>query len=199
MHVLTVVSHPNDASLTHAIANRFMEGAREAGHTTELADLHAEGFDPRWSTPDFAQFEDLPMPQDVLNEQARIERCNALCMVFPLYWYSMPAMMKGWLDRVWSWNWAYNQIGDLDTSLQPPRTGILLIPAAANPDNWEDHNFENVMDTIWRTGTLGFMGITDKRLHFLNGSEGSEDRRKRLLEKAYQAGLDVGNPEARQG
>ena len=47
MHVLTIVDHPNPASLSHAVAKRFLEGVIEAGHTTELGDLHAEGFDPR--------------------------------------------------------------------------------------------------------------------------------------------------------
>ena len=44
MHILTVIDHPDPKSFTHAIAVRFGEGAQEAGHTVETADLHAEGF-----------------------------------------------------------------------------------------------------------------------------------------------------------
>lgn len=196
MHVLTVVDQPNPKSFTHAAVARFNEGVVAAGHTCELADLHAEGFDPRWTIADEAQFEDKPMPDDVLREQARIEKCDAICFAFPLYWYGMPAMMKGWLDRVWSWGWAYNQIESLDTSLQRSRTGVLLIPAGASPQSWKPHGFQEAMETIWETGTLGYMGITDKRVHFLNGSEGSEERRKGLLDRAYQIGLEISKPKA---
>ncbi|MEM9277785.1 MAG: NAD(P)H-dependent oxidoreductase [Pseudomonadota bacterium] len=193
MHVLTVLDHPDQTSLSHAVAKRFMEGVQDAGHSAELADLHAEGFDPRWSLADLAQFEDRPMPPDVLAEQARIERCDAFCLVFPLFWYGMPAMMKGWLDRVWSWGWAYNQVMvyDASASLQKPRTGVMLIPAGANPENWEPYGIDTAMNTIWNTGTMGFLGVTDKRIHFLNGSTGSRERRVGLLEKAYQVGRQI--------
>ena len=200
MHVLTVLSHPDPNSFSLAVAKRFMEGAQEAGHTTELADLHAEGFDPRWSLGDLAQNEGLPMPDDVLHEQARIERCDALCLVYPLFWYGMPAMLKGWLDRVWSWGWAYDQVNnhDASASLQKSRTALLLIPAGAAPQVWEELELDHAMDRIWRTGTLGFLGITDKRIEFLNGSTGSLKRRQGLLEKAYEEGLAIGLSKGRQ-
>lgn len=201
MHVLTVLDHPDQSSLSHAVARRFMDGVEKAGHSTELADLHAEGFDPRWSLADLAQFEDQSMPDDVLAEQERIDRCDAFCLVFPLFWYGMPATMKGWLDRVWSWNWAYNQVEvySSSASLQKPRTGVMLVPAGANPKSWGPHGIDTAMEAIWRTGTMGFLGVTDKRIHFLNGSTGSYERRKGLLERAYQVGLEIDSPSGKQG
>ena len=198
MHVLTVLSHPDPASLSHAVAARFNAGAEAAGHTTELADLHAEGFDPRWSMPDLAQFDNQPMPADVLAEQARIDRCDALCMVFPLFWWGMPAMLKGWLDRVWSWGWAYDQVDDPDRSLQRQCTGVMLIPAGASPQSMEPHGYMRALDAIWRTGTMGYLGLIDRRIHVLHGSTGSEPRRQGLLDQAEQAGRDLALPAARQ-
>ena len=52
MHVLTVIDHPNPSSFTHAVAARFREGAEAGGHTVEVADLHAEGFNPAWQMGD---------------------------------------------------------------------------------------------------------------------------------------------------
>lgn len=191
MHVLTVLSHPDPASFSHAIASRFMDGALEAGHTTELADLHAEGFDPRWSMPDLAQFDDLPMPDDVLAEQARIERCDALAMIFPLFWWGMPAMLKGWIDRVFSWGWAYDQVDDPDVSLLRSRIGVMLVPAGASPRSMAPHGYDTALDAIWRVGTMGYLGLTDRRIHILHGATGSEDRREGLLARACQAGRDL--------
>ena len=192
MHVLVVLSHPNSNSFSHATAQRFMEGVIEAGHTCELADLHLEKFNPTWSMADIAADEGQPAPDDILREQARIDKCDAVCMVFPLFWFGMPAMLKGWLERVWSWDWAYDQLDDHNKSLQKPRIAIQLIPAGANPETWEPHaEIEKSMINIWETGTLGYFGFTDKRTHFLYGSTGSEERRKGLLEQAYQAGLQI--------
>ena len=192
MHILVILSHPDANSFSHAIAERFMIGAKEAGHTCELADLHKEGFDPRWSMPDLAEDDGLPMPDDILREQARIDKCDAVCMVFPLFWFGMPAMLKGWIDRVWSWGWAYDQLDNHNKSLQKPRTAIMLIPAGANPESWPPYaEIEKSMLNIWKTGTLGYFGFAKKNIHFLNGSTGSDERRDGLLKRAYDAGLQL--------
>ena len=195
MHVLTVIDHPDPNSLTHAIAARFGAGAQEAGHTTETADLHAEGFSPVWSMADMAQFEDQPMPEDVLAEQARIERCDALALVFPLFWWGMPAMLKGWIDRVWSQGWAYDDVDDPNRSLLRSRTCVMLVPCGASPQSMAPNGYTGAIDRLWRIGTLGYFGMTDKRIHLLHGSHGSDARRAALLETAFRAGLSVGEPQ----
>lgn len=192
MRVLVVIDHPNPGSFTHAIAERFGAGAEAAGHLVEVADLHAEGFSPVWSMAD--QDQGATPPEDILPEQARIERCDALCLVFPVYWYGMPAMMKGWVDRVWTYGWAYDQVGDPNASLLKDRIGVMLIPAGGNPANWEPYGFEPAMRTAFETGIMGYFGLTDKRVHFLNGSEGSEPRRDALLQRAFEVGRTLGEP-----
>lgn len=194
MHILTVIDNPNPKSFTHSIAEEFHLGASRSGHSYDIADLYAEGFDPRWQLVDEAQFEDRPMPDDVLSYQTRIEKADVVCMVFPLFWFGMPAMMKGWVDRVWSFGWAYDQVGDHEKSLQRNRIGVMLIPAGGDPANWEPYRLGQSMDTIWRTGTMGYFGFTDRRIHFLNGSEGSGERRAGLLKKAFAVGNGLEHP-----
>ncbi|MEM9497488.1 MAG: NAD(P)H-dependent oxidoreductase, partial [Pseudomonadota bacterium] len=177
MHVLTVLDHPNPASLSAAVAGRFMDGARAAGHTAELADLHAEGFDPRWSVQDIEAEGPAGAPADVTFEQDRIARADAICLVFPLFWWGMPAMTKGWVDRVWSWGWAYDQLDDPDVSLQRARTGVLLVPAGARSDEVEESGYRRALETAWIAGTFGYFGLDPRRLHLLYGSTGSARRR----------------------
>lgn len=183
MHVLVVIDHPDTASLTHALAARFAQGAQDAGHSTETCDLHAEGFDPRWT---IADIEDRA--RDIQSHQQRIERCDALCLVFPLFWYGMPAMTKGWIDRVWTYGWAYDQVDTPDQSLLKDRIGVLLVPAGASPERWAPYGFEDMMRKTWETGMMGYFGLADKRVHLLNGAHGSDARRAGLLERAYAAG-----------
>jgi NAD(P)H dehydrogenase (quinone) len=195
MHVLTVLDHPDPASFSAAVAARFMEGAKSVGHTVELADLHAEGFDPRWSMLDVAADAGTGIGADLEKERTRIERADAICLVFPLFWWGMPAMTKGWVDRVWSWGWAYDQLNDPDHSLLKSRSGVLLIPAGARSDEMESAGYLAALDTAWIKGTFGYFGLSPRKLEMLHGSTGSEKRRHALLEKSYQIGRTLAPPQ----
>ena len=140
---------------------------------------------------------DEPMPSDVLAEQARIERADAICLVFPLFWWGMPAMMKGWVDRVWSWGWAYNQTDDDEKSMQRDRTGVFLVPAGQSPQGMAVGGYEAAMETLWMKGTCGYFGFSPRKLAFLYGATGSAPRRERLLEQAWEIGNTLPQPGAR--
>ncbi|MEM6932104.1 MAG: NAD(P)H-dependent oxidoreductase [Pseudomonadota bacterium] len=198
MHVLTILDHPNPASFSAAVAQRFMDGARAAGHSVELADLHTEGFDPRWSIREVDPDDRSVSSADVVAEQARIARADAICLVFPLFWWGMPSMIKGWVDRVWTWGWAYDQLDDRERSLQRFRSGILLIPAGARSDEMEAEGYLAAMETAWIKGTFGYFGLSPRRLEVLHGSTGSLKRRQALLEKSYQVGLTLPPPRSSQ-
>ena len=109
MNILLVLAHPRQNSLTHQVAAAFAEAAIQDGHVIEMADLVAEDFDPvlrevdepDWNDPD------KHYSADVQTEMARVERNDATVIVFPVWWWSMPAVLKGWIDRVWNNGWAY--------------------------------------------------------------------------------------------
>lgn len=196
MHVLTVVCHPQRASFTHAIATAFMEGAESAGNTTELLDLYASGFDPIMSERDMLQFESVPMPADVLAEQARIENADALCLVFPIWWYGMPAMMKGWLDRVWSAGWAYAWEYEPEGSLLQSRPCTLLMPMGATRRQLDRWGYEESLDHLWRYGIFGYCGVDPIRIALLEDSaehdQASVARLRAHVDTARQAGEVIG-------
>ncbi|MET1410994.1 NAD(P)H-dependent oxidoreductase [Roseibium sp. HPY-6] len=191
MHVLTVLDHPDPTSFSAAAARKFMDGVASAGHSAELVDLHAEGFDPRWTMADVKADGNASALADVGREHARIGRSDAICLVFPLFWWGMPAMTKGWVDRVWSWGWAYDQLDDPELSLQRKRPGVLLIPAGARSDEMEERGYLAALETAWIQGTFGYFGFSPRRLELLCGSEGSPERRAQLLDQSFQAGREV--------
>jgi NAD(P)H dehydrogenase (quinone) len=193
MHVLTVLDQPNPESFSHAVAAAFLRGAEAAGHTTELADLHAEGFNPVWQMADFDARDHASCPPDVRAQQTRIDRSDAICLVFPLWWWGMPSMMKGWMDRVFAWGWAYDQLDDPTPagSLLRPRRCILLVPAGASPDSMAEDGIDPALDAIWPRGTFGFFGMAAET-HILHGVEGRAERRKNHLETAFKLGSNIG-------
>jgi len=192
MHVLTVLDHPDPNTFSAAVARAFMDGAQAAGHSIELADLHAEKFDPRWSLSDINADGDAAgtMP-DIAAEQARISRADAICMVFPLFWWGMPAMTKGWVDRVWSSGWAYGDLDDPNRSLQRPRAGVLLVSAGASSEAIRDEGYLSAMETSWIEGTFGYFGLAPRRLELLCGATGSEERWRALLERSFEVGRSL--------
>lgn len=191
MHVLTVLDHPDPRSFSAAVAARFMAGCEAAGHSVELADLAAEGFDPRWTMSDVERGGPVDPDSDLAREQERIARADAICLVFPLFWWGMPATMKGWLDRVWCWGWAYDQLDDRELSLQPDRPGVLLVPAGARSDEMKEAGYLQAMETAWVQGTLGYFGFKPRRLELLCGSTGSDARRAALLQRSYDTGVQI--------
>ncbi|MBD3664366.1 NAD(P)H-dependent oxidoreductase [Sulfitobacter aestuariivivens] len=194
MQVLVVLDHPDPRAFSAAVASRFSAGAETAGHRVELADLHAEGFDPRWTLADIEGDRSGVPPADVQREQTRIARADAICFVFPLFWWGMPAMTKGWVDRVWSWGWAYDQLEDPELSLQRPRTGVFLVPAGARSDEMEECGYQQAIETQWLKGAFGYFGFRTRELLVLNGSKGSKKRREALLDRAFEAGKALKDP-----
>jgi NAD(P)H dehydrogenase (quinone) len=116
MHALIVVSHPDSHSLSHGVAAAMAKGiTANPQHTAEIVDLTAEGFNPTFTAQDFAAFKlTAPVPADIVAEQARIDKADALVLVFPVYWWSMPALLKGWIDRVFTNGWAYEETAEGD-------------------------------------------------------------------------------------
>ena len=114
MHALIVVAHPDPNSLTHNVAAKIAEGICLSGAGTfEVADLAAEKFDPRFTSTDIAVHQmEAPAPKDIAAEQLRIDRASELVLVYPVYWWSMPALLKGWIDRVFTNGWAYDYGAD---------------------------------------------------------------------------------------
>ena len=113
-NALIVTAHPVDNSLSHSLAARIAGKLREQGTQVEIADLHAEGFNPAMTRADLDLYHGDPnaLPDDILREQQRVERADMLVFVFPVYWWSVPALLKGWFDRVLTLNWAYKVADD---------------------------------------------------------------------------------------
>jgi NAD(P)H dehydrogenase (quinone) len=132
VRILVVFAHPKRDSFTGRILDSFVAGLEQAGHVAEVADLYGEGFQPLLVPEDYAQWEDRPMPADVIREQARVERSEGIALVFPVWWWSMPAILKGWFDRVFSAGWAYSEDYDPEGSLLPGRKFVLLCPAGSS-------------------------------------------------------------------
>lgn len=102
MRVLVVYCHPCEESFNAGLRDLAMATLSEAGHDTRLIDLYAMGFDPVL-TADGRRIYHTPGENErgIETHLEALRWCEALVFIYPTWWYGPPAMLKGWLDRVW--------------------------------------------------------------------------------------------------
>ena len=102
MRVLLVHCHPRADSLSAAARDVAVAALTARGHEVESRDLYAEGFDPVLSAAERGVYNDETRNRHgIEDEVAQLQRAEALLLVYPTWWYGMPALLKGWFDRIW--------------------------------------------------------------------------------------------------
>ena len=183
MKILVVLCHPRSDSLTGKVAEAFSNGARLNGHTIEFVDLYKEQFNP------VLQIKDEPNDGNLVNysEEVQIEfnRLNsndAVVMIFPLWWWSMPAMLKGWIDRVWNYGLTY---GEATHNL---KKAMMISLAAHTKEELEKRNYYNAIETSLNIGILNYNDIIDRELVILGGTQLGEEHCAKHIELAFNKG-----------
>jgi NAD(P)H dehydrogenase (quinone) len=108
---VVVLCHPLPNSFVRAAGDRAMRALASGGHGVEVLDLDAEGFNPLLSPAEWA-LRDAGVPDTLTAHVDALRRATDLVLVYPTWYGSMPALMKGWFDRVWgrgvAWEISHN-------------------------------------------------------------------------------------------
>ncbi|WP_288483496.1 NAD(P)H-dependent oxidoreductase [uncultured Novosphingobium sp.] len=157
---LVVMTHPAESSLTRTITNAIMDALRADGCDAELLDLAAERFDPVFGPTDHAAFNGkAPLSEDVRAEQRRIDRADHLILVYPVYWWTMPALLKGWIDRVFVAGWAFDEDTEGRITKRLGRLKISLVAiAAASERTYVKRGYREAMKVQIEDGIFDFCG-----------------------------------------
>lgn len=103
MRVLIVHCHPDPDSYNASLRRTVEETLTRGGHEVRVIDLYAEGFQPALTREGWRAYEDEARNADgVESHVAALRWAEGLIFVYPTWWYGLPAMLKGWLDRVWT-------------------------------------------------------------------------------------------------
>lgn len=123
MRVLIVFAHPDNRSLSASLLREAVSELEAQGHEVQVSDLYRQGWKTEVDRADFPNIEDgkrlvviaesgnafktQSLTADVKAEQEKLLWADAVILMFPLWWFSMPAILKGWVERVFAYGFGY--------------------------------------------------------------------------------------------
>ncbi|MTH15496.1 NAD(P)H-dependent oxidoreductase [Flavobacterium sp. LC2016-01] len=172
MNILIVYCHPSKKSYTFQVLERLKSVIAKENWNLEISDLYTSNFqsdlsETEYEREGFAKL-DLPISEDVLAEQKKIEKADCIIFLYPVWWSDCPAKLKGWFDRVYSVGYAYGQ-----TEVFPKMKTIpfgLVICTAGHPNAFlKEIKMAQSMETIMLEDRLG-QRFENKEMLILGGT-----------------------------
>lgn len=189
MHILIVTAHPDPTSYTGAVVSNLRSGIESvSGATHEILNLLETEFDPRFSSHDNDVFHRRGrVSDDVRAEQLRIDRADVLVLVFPVYWWSMPATMKGWIDRVFISGWAFDEDPNQGIMRLLGRLkGRVVAIGGADHGTYERRGYLDAIQAQIVQGIFGYCGMETLGFDLLLPAD--DRQRAESLHKAFDIG-----------
>ena len=180
MNCLIVFAHPEPASFNGALKDLAVRELERMGHTVVVSDLYRMGWNPALGPADFegeranADYLDLSREQehafringhsaDVTAEQAKVAAADLVLFQFPVWWFSMPAILKGWVDRVFSRGFAYSAGRKYETGHFRGKRAMLCLTTGTASTLYEANGIDgDLHHVLWpiHNGILAYTGFT---------------------------------------
>lgn len=184
---LLIVGHPHTNSFCHALAAAYLQGAYARGKTIETLYLDRLSFDLNLT---YAHWQRTQLEPDLVEAQTKIRTADHLVWIFPVWWSTVPTLVKGFLDRVLTPGFAFEDSLHIPQKLLNGKTASLLITM----------NHPVLVYRFWQgnplyqsfvRGTLGFCGIKTQKIYYFGSIKRSSDKqRHHWLQQATVMGLD---------
>ena len=201
MNVLIIHAHPEPNSFNGALTRHAVHVLGEQGHIVQVSDLYAMGWDPVSSRKNFATTKDSTFfkPQaeeayaaehggfapDIQAEMNKVVWCDYLIFQFPLWWFSIPAILKGWVDRVFAMGFAYGGGRIYETGVFRGKRAMLSLTTGGPEEMYQPggrHGDINMLLYHVHHGMLYFVGMDVLPPFVVYGpARASEDKRREYL------------------
>lgn len=141
-----ILAHPNPESFTAAVARAYAEALKGFGETVIVRDLYAMGFDPCLKAGEIPGPKGYAPGVDVAAERALLADVNVFALIYPFWFNAPPAILKGYVDRVFSMGFGYRPVfGGTEPALEGRQ--LISFTSSGAPDAW-----------VWKTGALDALG-----------------------------------------
>ena len=220
MKILLIYAHPEPGSFNGAMFNKTRETLLQAGHELRVSDLYAMKFDPVSGKDNFTTLENPAFFKQQLEElhatatgtfasfiaaeQEKLEWCDLMIWQFPLWWFSVPGILKGWVDRVFAMGRIYGQGKLYENGVFKGKRALLSLTTGGAAETYTEGGLHGDLDGILRPiqrGMLEFTGFTVLEPHVVYGPARlrPEEReqelfcwQERLLGIAEETGIEAG-------
>ncbi len=161
MNILIILGHPDKRSFNHAIADKCKQRLCENGHSVTFHDLYEEKFDPLITSKEIPKNGSI---NDLIKKHCDdLQQSDGVIIIHPNWWGQPPAILKGWIDRVFRPGVAYKfEEGDngegIPIGLLKAKTGLVFNTSNTNTER-ENRIFGDPLDTIWKNCIFDFCGI----------------------------------------
>ncbi len=210
MNVLIVYAHPEPQSFNGALKDRAVEVLSAAGHAVTVSDLYLMRFDPVTGPGDFEgeradpDFISIPREQtravetgtlapDIADEQKKLAAADLLILQFPVWWFAMPAIMKGWADRVFARGFAYLPGRKYDTGMFKGKLALVSATTGTSADTYAPDGIDgDILSVLWpiHNGLLRYSGfdVLPPFVAYMPGRMGDDGRKAQLDAYAKRLG-----------
>lgn len=188
MNILIVFNHPYEGSYCNSLLDSVKKGLEMASHSIDLIHLDKENFNPVMSAQDLKAFRDKkPVDRQVIGYQERLKNADHLIFIFPIWWELMPALMKGFIDKVIFPGLAYDYVNSSNTRMKPLLNnikGVTVITTMNTPGFIYRWFFGNaihkalIRGTFWKLGYKNRKWISYNRVKMVN-----QEKREKWLRK----------------
>ncbi|TPN02125.1 NAD(P)H-dependent oxidoreductase [Mesorhizobium sp. B2-1-3A] len=202
MNILIVYAHPEPKSFNGAMKDLALETLTRAGHEVVVSDLYAMGFNPVAGPGDISgerndpEFFSLPREQtaaydagvlssDIAAEIEKVRRADFVLFQFPIWWFGMPAILKGWADRVFARGFAYLPGRKYDTGMFKGKLAMVAATTGTSADTYAPDGIDgDILTVLWpvHNGLLRYSGfdVLPPFVAYMPGRVGDDGRQAYL-------------------
>jgi len=165
MKNLIIYAHPNSGSLNHFFKNTIIESLEKSGQQIVVRDLNEINFNPVLSLQDMQGQRIGQVADDVKIEQDFISWADQIIFIYPIWWTRMPAIMKGYIDRVFSYGFAYRYDQGIQKGLLTGKQTIIINSHGKSNAEYKAMGMDKALTLTSDTGIFNYSGLEIKH-HF---------------------------------
>jgi NAD(P)H dehydrogenase (quinone) len=165
MKNLIIYTHPNPASLNHFFKQTILESLEQSGEEVIVRDLNEINFNPVLSLEDMQGQRMGKVASDIKTEQDFITWADRIIFIYPIWWTGMPAIMKGYIDRVFSYGFAYRYDQGIQKGLLTGKNAIIINSHGKSNTEYEATGMDKALALTSDTGIFNYCGL-DIQQHF---------------------------------
>jgi len=190
-----VIAHPDQNSFNHEILQRVTSSLEKQNISYRVRDLYTMGFQPVFTAEDMAGVENNRVSSDIEEEQQQITDADLLVMVYPIWWWSQPAILKGYIDRVFTDGFAFEYKADGPVGLLQGKHAVVFTTTRESAEEMRAKGFDELIKKQIVDGTLSFVGFENVvHVNFAEVPYVSDERRKEMLNQVEQTMMSLRLP-----